>query len=675
MPTYQGTSGTDVFTAPDNQDWTIIGKGGADTLTGGAGNDVFDAGKGNDILNGGGGNDVFLVGIQGGTDFYDGGDTAYIGADGFDEIRAIADNVRIGIASITGIESITANGFANVEIYSSTDSNVLDFTNVTLNGIAKISGGAGSDIITGSALADVIDGGTGDDILKGGTGDDVFLIGSNAGNDAIDGGIGLDTVRAAANNARIAFAGLTGIEAIDGGAFLGVKVVGTDGDDLIAFKTTTLTNIAGISGGDGNDIITGTAGDDTLYGDDGDDILNGGNGNDNIYGGKGHDVLNGGSGDDSFYSSDGADVYNGGSGYDVIYASRNNASIDIDQGLLKGIEEISANGFTGVTIRAANAEGSLIDLRHTFLSDDDILSINGGNGSDTIFGSFTYDYIFGGLGDDTLNGYNGDDELHGGAGSDTLTGGAGYDTLYGDAGNDILNGGSSDDILFGGTGDDILIASSNGGFDEFHGDAGIDIIQAEDGNKLIKIAQIDGVEAIKWDGSHIATILGTSSNDSFDFSGVTFTGISSINAGDGNDTITGTLANDVVLGGAGDDMLLGNGGSDILTGGDGIDVLTGGSDSDIFSDKAAGLNGDRITDFTAGDSIRITNASDVSKIVLSYIADEGGASGTLHIVGAQALKAGIDIHLDGAFTSDSFAVASDGASGAYITFAGDIPLL
>jgi hypothetical protein len=77
----------------------------------------------------------------------------------------------------------------------------------------------------------------------------------------------------------------------------------------------------------------------------------------------------------------------------------------------------------------------------------------------------------------------------------------------------------------------------------------------------------------------------------------------------GDDTINGFGGADTLVGDAGNDILDGGSGSDILTGGAGLDTLTGGGDVDIFSDTAAGLNGDRITDFHPGDRIQITDLS------------------------------------------------------------------
>ena len=76
---------------------------------------------------------------------------------------------------------------------------------------------------------------------------------------------------------------------------------------------------------------------------------------------------------------------------------------------------------------------------------------------------------------------------------------------------------------------------------------------------------------------------------------------------DGDDTISGLGGNDLLEGNAGNDTILGGAGDDILTGGSGLDILTGGFGVDRFTDTAAGLNGDRITDFLPGDRIQITN--------------------------------------------------------------------
>lgn len=661
MPTYTGTSGADTFAAPDNQDWIVAGLGGADVLSGAGGNDSISGDAGNDTLSGGDGNDSFLIGTGHGFDSIDGGI-------GYDAIKALTDNVTIGIKMLSGIEEISANGYVGVTISGDSSDNVFDFTNVVLTGIGQILGGGGNDTIIGNALvANVINGGTGNDIMVGGAADDIFYVSKNAGFDSFDGGLGNDMIVAAEEGARISFGAITNVETISGAAFFSTQIIGTSADDLMDFSTITLQNIADIDGGDGNDTMKGNAGDNVLSGGDGDDIIDGGAGNDTLAGGKGSDVLNGGAGDDSFMISGGPDVYKGGSGYDVLYAAQNGATLQVDKGLLNGIEEISANGFVAMTISAANAAGSTIDLRRIFIADDDIAAIKGGNGADTIFGSLTYDYIFAGLGDDTVNGFLGDDEIHGGGGHDTIMGGNGYDVIFGDAGNDILNGGAQDDILWGGSGDDMFIAGANSGFDEYHGENGIDTLVAEAGQKLIRATKIDGIETISWDGSRLVTIQGGFGDEFFDFATVTLVGVSAIKGGFGNDIIHGSSLGDVINGEVGVDTLSGGLGDDTITGDADFDFLTGGLGNDIFRDTAVSLNGDTITDFTAGDAIQIINAKDFSKVVLSYTDDGSGLAGTLHVDGVGGLAGGgIDIHLIGAYANATFQVTSDGANGALI---------
>lgn len=75
------------------------------------------------------------------------------------------------------------------------------------------------------------------------------------------------------------------------------------GGTSTATVTVGVTGIAdsfSFSGGNGNDAITGTGGEDTILGGRGNDVLNGGAGHDWLQGDQGNDVLTGGSGRDSF---------------------------------------------------------------------------------------------------------------------------------------------------------------------------------------------------------------------------------------------------------------------------------------------------------------------------------------------------------------------------------------
>ena len=103
-------------------------------------------------------------------------------------------------------------------------------------------------------------------------------------------------------------------------------------------------------------------------------------------------------------------------------------------------------------------------------------------------------------------------------------------------------------------------------------------------------------------------------------------------------TIFGLAGNDTINGAGGNDTIDGGPGNDILTGGAGIDVLTGGTGVDTFFDTAAGLNGDRITDFLPGDRIQITDLNvstaniGISGSTLTYNLP-GGGTGSIQIDG------------------------------------------
>jgi Ca2+-binding RTX toxin-like protein len=166
--TLTGTSGNDVLNATSDANWTVDGLAGNDTITTLGGNDVIKGGAGNDIISSGGGNDVIQFnGSAQGMDSIDGGA-------GNDRIEATANGTVIGLSSLSGVESISANGFGSVTIKGSDAGDRLDFTNVTLTGIGAIKGASGNDTIYGSSSADVIVGGAGADSLRGNGGADKF---------------------------------------------------------------------------------------------------------------------------------------------------------------------------------------------------------------------------------------------------------------------------------------------------------------------------------------------------------------------------------------------------------------------------------------------------------------------------------------------------------------------
>ena len=85
------------------------------------------------------------------------------------------------------------------------------------------------------------------------------------------------------------------------------------------------------------------------------------------------------------------------------------------------------------------------------------------------------------------------------------------------------------------------------------------------------------------DATSAGTILGSSSANIFDLTGITsYVGGSEFELQGGADTFFGSNQAESISGGAGKDTLNGGGGDDTLMGGDGEDVLNGGDGADII---------------------------------------------------------------------------------------------
>ena len=665
MPTYNGTTGADTFTAPTTEDWTIFGNAGTDTLTGGAGNDLIYGGAGSDTLKGGAGNDTFFVaaGAFEGTDSYDGGI-------GIDKIVATGEAARINISSIKSVETIDAGGFGDVKIKGASGGVVFDFSKTTLIGIVEIGGGAGNDRITGSDGDDVINGFGGQDVLNGGGGNDFFNVGTGAGFARFNGGTGFNTIQAAAENAVIRIQAHTSIQEITSNGFGNVTISGASDSDLLDFTGVTLTDITAINGGMGNDTIIGSDDDNVINGGDGNDRLSGGIGFDTIDGGGGNNVLNGGGDDDIFLvgTKTSANTYIGGAGFDTIQGNGDDAVILLTTGSLSGIESIVSGGFA-VTI-AGTAGVDVIDLRPVDIPDGEIALIDGKDGNDTIYGtnaninsgSTGADTIVGGTGDDRIFGGSGDDIIEGGADFDYLDGGAGLDTINGNLGDDTIVA-SGLDFLFGDEGNDTFLARG-GAANNFDGGADFDTILAV-ANGNIAIESIVDIERIDGGGFANVNLTGLTTGGVLDFTGVELVGINSIVGSGQSDDFIGSDGNDRILGGGGADLLNGGAGNDTISGGGAIDELGGGDGADTFKDTIANLTGDTINDFAAGDKIQITNLAFSSAITLAF--DTTTNTLSIDSDGAGPKKA-FAITTLGGLSVANFMAVSDGAAGTFIEY-------
>jgi hypothetical protein len=169
-------------------------------------------------------------------------------------------------------------------------------------------------------------------------------------------------------------------------------------------------------------------------------------------------------------------------------------------------------------------------------------------------------------------------------GDDTIYGRGGRDYLSGLGGNDTIDGGAGIDMLRGNDGDDTLqVRGREGIHDYFHGGADTDTLQFI-GNGAVTLngfkAIAASIEILQGNGRGL---FGTGQMDVFDLGGlIAVNDLPFIDAGGGDDLLTGSDFADDLRGGAGRDILEGGDGDDTLNGGTGVDMLSGGDGDDIL---------------------------------------------------------------------------------------------
>ena len=161
-------------------------------------------------------------------------------------------------------------------------------------------------------------------------------------------------------------------------------------------------------------------------------------------------------------------VWNPGDGSDLLEGGDGNDTAEVNGGNGAETFTITANGTRVRFDRISPAPFSL-DIGTT---ENLVLHANGGD-----------DVITAGNGLASLISLT----LDGGDGNDTITGGDGADTLIGGNGNDVVTGGRGNDVASLGAGDDTFVWNPGDGSDTVEGGAGFDTLQFNGANVSEKI--------------------------------------------------------------------------------------------------------------------------------------------------------------------------------------------
>jgi Ca2+-binding RTX toxin-like protein len=619
--------------------YTVTGTGQADQFNMGA---HFGAA---DSINGGAGNDTLSLNGD-----YSAGLT--FGAATMTNVESIvltaghSYNLTTNDATVAALATLTVDASG----LSATDSLTFDGSAET-DGSFAITGGAGNEVLTGGANADTfhLESGGVDTVHGGGGADHIFLGAALTASDQIDGGAGTDTL-ILNGGATVTFNAttVTNVEQLNllaghsyslttnnatvaAGQTLTVDASALGAGNGLAFDGSAETDGSfAITGGAGNDVLTGGALADTF------DISNGGV--DTVHGGAGNDTFTLGA---AFTA---ADTIDGGAGSDTLVLNGDySAGVTMNATTMTNVETIqltAGQSYKLTTVDANVAAGATLLVNSTNVGNSLIFDGSAEtDGKFVIFGTAGDDVITGGAGNDNITvRLGGTDTVHAGAGDDTISLAASFkaaDVIDGGTGSDTisLNGDYSAGVTMNATTmtnvETILLAAGNS-YKLTTVDANVaagatlTVNASNVGNKLI----FDG--SAETDGKFV--IFGTAGDDV-------------ISGGAGNDNITVRLGGtDTVHAGGGDDTI------SLAASFKAADVIDGGTGNDTIS-----LNGD----YSAGLTLNATTMTNIETMLLaaahSYkltTVDANVAAGATLTVNASSVGVGNSVTFDGSAETD-----------------------
>lgn len=436
------------------------------------------------------------------------------------------DNYVLPLANSNGIGWINiwdTGGIDTISCGLTTQPVLINLAPPNLDGsptayVSSVQGVVGGFTVSYGVVIEIAYGGNGNDNIAGNSADN-YLVG-RAGNDQINGwsgkdtlsgGLGNDTLNGGSNYDTVTYSQLQ----------VAVNANLTRGSALSTTESghDTYVSIEHLTGGAGNDWLTGDFNKNTLRGGAGNDRLDGGSV-------ESADLLVGGTGNDTYIvdsSNDNMTEY-AGEGTEIVYSATAVSSRGSDLGNAAYI----GNYVENVTLTGASS---------SWVWANNLANTINGNGADN--------QLWGLAGADIMRGGAGDDYLNGGTGADWLLGGADNDSYRLDSTNDKIH----EDAF---SGDDLVYSSVSVSFS---------------GADYGSFAYIGSqVEDVVLTGAKNIEVKGNSQNNIM----VGNTANNRLAGGAGQDILDGNLGIDTLVGGTGADEFrfttaISNGTSDILT--------------------------------------------------------------------------------------------------------------
>jgi Ca2+-binding RTX toxin-like protein len=250
-------------------------------LNGGAGNDLIVGSQGNDLVNGGTGNDMAFLGAGNDTFVWnpgDGSDTVdgqagidtllFNGANIAEKIDISANGTRVRLSRDIGTVVMDVNGTETLDVHTLGGADTVTVNDLTGTNVTQVKIDLGANGV-GDGEIDTI-------VINATNGDDAIRINNN------NGVVTVSMVDQAGVTREVT---ITDFDATDK-----IVINGLGGNDVINASGLTGMQLTA-NGGDGDDILIGSAGNDTLTGGPGNDILIGNGGQDILDGGPGGNVI------------------------------------------------------------------------------------------------------------------------------------------------------------------------------------------------------------------------------------------------------------------------------------------------------------------------------------------------------------------------------------------------